>query len=96
MFIIQRFFTTGNFSEKLCLKMGWGGSNVVITATAKNTEPRLSHLDDDVSLSCSRSIKFPVFFHHNNFSFLLHFLHVLFHLVENSAIILLGYADELE
>lgn len=71
-------------------------SKVVTPDTANKIEPYLSYLDDDVSLSCSSSIKFSVFFHHNNFSFFLHFLHVLLYLVENTAIILLGYADKLE
>ena len=56
----------------------------------------LSHLDDNVALSCSSPIELSVFLHHDDLSFLFNFLHVLFYLVEDTAVILLGYADKLE
>lgn len=55
----------------------------------------LSYLDDDVALPCSGPIQFSVLLHHYNLSFLLNFLHVLFYLVQNTAVILLGDADKL-
>lgn len=56
----------------------------------------LSYLDDDVALPCSGPIQFSVLLHHHDLSFFLDFLHVLFYLVQNTAVILLGNADKLE
>lgn len=54
------------------------------------------YLDDNVSLPGACAIQFPVFFYHNNLSFLFHLLHVFLYLVKNTAVVLLGYTHKLE
>lgn len=49
-----------------------------------------------MSLPGACAIKFPVFFNHNNLSFLFHLLHVFLYLVKNTAVVLLGYTHKLE
>lgn len=53
------------------------------------------YLDDNVSLPGACAIQFPVFFYHNNLSFLFHLLHVFLYLVKNTAVVLLGYTHKL-
>lgn len=55
----------------------------------------ISHLDDDVSFPGAGAVQFTVFLHHNDLSFLLHLLHVLLYLVEDAAVVLLGYTNKL-
>lgn len=54
------------------------------------------HLDDDVSFSGAGAVQLAVFLHHHYLAFLLHLLHVLLHLVEDAAVVLLGYAHKLD
>lgn len=54
------------------------------------------YLDDNVTFPCSSAVKLSVLLHHHNLPFLFYLLHVLLHLVEDAAIILLGYTDKLE
>lgn len=42
------------------------------------------------------AIQFPMFFYHNNLSFLFHLLHVFLHLVKDTAVVLLSYTHKLE
>lgn len=56
----------------------------------------ICHLDDDVSFPGAGAVQFTVFLHHNNLPFLLNLLHVLLYLVEDAAVVLLGYAHKLE
>lgn len=53
------------------------------------------YLDHNVSFPSPRSVQFAVFLHHHDLSFLLHLLHVLLHLIENAAIVLLCYTHKL-
>lgn len=54
------------------------------------------YLDDNVPFPGAGAVEFTVFLHHNNFSFLLNLLHVLLHLVEDAAVVLLGYTHKLD
>lgn len=54
------------------------------------------HLDYYVSFPGAGAVQFAVFLHHNNLTFLLHLLHVLLHLVEDAAVVLLGYTHKLD
>lgn len=56
----------------------------------------VNYLDDDVPFPGASAVQFTVFFHHDDLSFLLHLLHVLLHLVQNAAIVLLCYTDKLD
>ena len=55
-----------------------------------------SHLDDDMSFPGSSAVQLPVLLHHDDLTLLLHLLHVLLHLVEDAAVILLCYAHKLQ
>lgn len=54
------------------------------------------YLDDNVSFPGPCAIQFPVFFYHNNLSFLFHLLHVFLYLVKDTAVVLLSYTHKLE
>ncbi len=54
-----------------------------------------SHLDDNVSFSGACAVKLTVFLHHHNLTLLFHLLHVFLHLVKDTAVILLCYANKL-
>lgn len=54
------------------------------------------YLDNNVSFPGPRAIQFPVFFYHNNLSFLFHLLHVFLYLVKDTAVVLLSYTHKLE
>lgn len=56
----------------------------------------ISHLDDDVSFPGAGAVQFTVLLHHNDLPFLLHLLHVLLYLVEDAAVVLLGYTHKLD
>lgn len=56
----------------------------------------IGHLDDNVSLPGAGAVQFTVFLHHDDLPFLLHLLHVLLHLVEDAAVVLLGYTHKLD
>lgn len=60
-----------------------------------NVSQLICHLDDDVTLSGAGAVQFPVLLHHNDLSFFLNLLHVLLYLVEDAAVVLLGYAHKL-
>lgn len=55
----------------------------------------ICHLDDDMSFPGSGAVQFAVFLHHNYLSFLLDLLHVLLYLIEDAAVVLLGYTHKL-
>lgn len=55
-----------------------------------------SYLDDDVSFPGAGAVQFAVFLHHNDLPFLLDLLHVLLYLVEDAAVVLLGYTHKLD
>lgn len=56
----------------------------------------LTHLDDDVSLPGAGAVQLTVLLDHDDLALLLHLLHVLLHLVEDAAVVLLRYAHKLE
>lgn len=62
----------------------------------ENERQLIFHLDDDVSFPGAGPVQFTVFLHHNNLSFLLYLLHILLNLVEDAAVVLLGYTYELK
>lgn len=64
--------------------------------TIINTIIQQKYLDNNVTLSCASAIQFPMFLYHNNLSFFFYLLHVFFHLIEDAAVILLGYTYKLE
>lgn len=49
-----------------------------------------------MSFSGASAVQFSVLLHHDNFSFFLDLLHVLLHLVEDAAVVLLGYTHKLD
>lgn len=57
---------------------------------------RTRHLDDDVSFAGAGAVQFTVLLHHDDLALLLDLLHVLLHLVEDAAVVLLGYAHKLD
>lgn len=63
---------------------------------SQNEEVFFFYLDDDMSFPGPCAIQFPVFFYHNNLSFLFHLLHVFLHLVKDTAVVLLSYTHKLE
>lgn len=54
-----------------------------------------SRLDNDVSFSGAGAIQLAMFFNHDDFPLLLHLLHVLLHLVQDAAVVLLCYTHKL-
>lgn len=55
----------------------------------------IGHLDHNVSFPGACAIQFTVFLYHNDLAFLFHLLHVLLYLVEDAAVVLLGYTNKL-
>lgn len=55
----------------------------------------IGHLDDNVSFPGACAVQFAVFLHHDNLAFLFDLLHVLLYLVEDAAVVLLGYTHKL-
>lgn len=53
------------------------------------------HLDNYVSFPGPAAIQLSVLLYHNDFSFLLHFVSVFFHVVQNPPVVLLGYTHKL-
>lgn len=56
----------------------------------------IHHLDNDVSFPGASPVQFTVLLHHNYLPFLLNLLHVLLYLVEDAAVVLLGYTHKLD
>lgn len=56
----------------------------------------VAHLDDDVSFPGACAVQFPVFLHHDDLAFLFNLLHVFLYLVEDAAVVLLGYTHKLD
>lgn len=56
----------------------------------------MSHLDDNMSFPGTSAVQFTVLLHHDDLSFFLDLLHVLLHLVEDAAVVLLGYTHKLD
>lgn len=56
----------------------------------------MDHLNYNVPFPGACAVQFTVFFNHNNLPFLFHLLHVLLHLVEDAAVVLLGYTHKLD
>lgn len=56
----------------------------------------IGHLDDNVSFPGACAVQFSVFLHHDDLPFLFNLLHVFLDLVEDAAVVLLGYTHKLD